>query len=118
MSTYAEFLARKKRVALGVGVSVAELPSQLYDWQAAIVRWALRKGRAAIFADCGLGKTYMQTAWASAIPGRVLILAPLCVAEQTVREAANLHIPIQYAKCNSGRAYRGLGCGARHCRKR
>jgi len=100
MSTYAEFLARKKRVALGMGIRAedAALPSLLYNWQAAIVRWALRKGRAAIFADCGLGKTYMQTAWAQAIPGRVLILAPLCVAEQTVREAANLNIPIVYAK--------------------
>jgi len=100
MSTYAEFLARKKRVALGMGIRAEDvaLPSQLYNWQAAIVRWALRKGRAAIFADCGLGKTYMQTAWAAAIPGRVLILAPLCVAEQTVREAANLNIPIVYAK--------------------
>lgn len=56
MSTYAEFLARKKRVALGVGIEAADLPSKLYDWQRAIVRWALRKGRAAIFADCGLTK--------------------------------------------------------------
>lgn len=101
MSTYAAFLEKKKRVAAGVGIRGADLPSKLYDWQAAIVRWALRKGRAAIFADCGLGKSYMQIAWANAIPGRVLILAPLCVAEQTVREGAKLDIPIQYAQRGS-----------------
>ncbi len=97
MSTYAAFLEKKKRVAGAVGLRADTLPSQLFDWQAVIVRWALRKGRAAIFADCGLGKTYIQTAWAQAIPGRVLILAPLCVAEQTVREAATMDIPIAYA---------------------
>jgi hypothetical protein len=97
--TYAEFLDRKRRVAGSLGITAAvPLPSSLYDWQRAIVRWALRKGRAAIFADCGLGKTFMQTAWASSIPGRVLILAPLCVAEQTVREAAKLDIPVVYAR--------------------
>jgi superfamily II DNA or RNA helicase len=74
------------------------LPSALYPWQAAIVRWAVRKGRAAIFADCGLGKTFMQTAWAQAIGVRALLLAPLCVAEQTVAEAAKLGIAVRYAR--------------------
>ncbi len=99
MTGYQEFIARKRRTApeKGISASVADLPAQLYDWQSAIVRWALRKGRAAIFADCGLGKTFMQTGWAQAIPGRTLILAPLCVAEQTVREAASIGVPIQYA---------------------
>lgn len=97
---YAAFLEHKKRTAppLGIKAVDADLPGQLYDWQSAIVRWALLKGRAAIFADCGLGKSFMQVAWAHAIPGRVLILAPLCVAEQTVREAAKLGIAIVYAK--------------------
>ena len=98
--SYLDFLARKKRVVTNSGIDArtVTLPAPLYDWQAAIVRWALGKGKAAIFADCGLGKTYMQIAWAAAIPGRVLILAPLCVAEQTVREAAALGIAVQYAK--------------------
>ncbi len=97
---YSEFLQRKRRTVANRGIDAAriDLPPALYDWQAAIVRWALRKGRAAILADCGLGKSFMQIAWAAAIPGRVLILAPLCVAEQTVSEAAKLGIPIQYAK--------------------
>lgn len=99
MSDYAAFINRKRRVAatLGIRGTDANLPSLLYDWQAAIVRWALSKGRAAIFADCGLGKSFMQIAWAAAIPGRVLILAPLCVAEQTVSEAAKLGILVRYA---------------------
>jgi hypothetical protein len=96
--SYAAFLERKQRKAHAAGLKPQALPSELYPWQTVIVRWALRKGRAAIFADCGLGKTYMQAAWAQAIPGRVLILAPLCVAEQTVREAAHMDIPIVYAK--------------------
>lgn len=105
--SYADFLAKKKRVWTGIGHEPESLPPQLYDWQAAITRWALRKGRAAIFADCGLGKTFMQVAWANALPGRVLLLAPLCVAEQTVAEAAKLGIEIHYAHhATEGRGHR------------
>lgn len=95
--SYAEFLNRKRRVYTGAGVEPGELPSALYPWQVAIVRWALRKGRAAIFADCGLGKTFMQVAWANALNAPTLLLAPLCVAEQTVSEAAKLGIEVVYA---------------------
>ena len=96
---YADFLTAKRRVYTGHGLpTVPELPPELYDWQAAIVRWALRKGRAAIFADCGLGKTFMQVAWADALNVPTLILAPLCVAEQTVAEAAKLGVEIVYAQ--------------------
>ena len=96
--SYAAFLESKKRLHVGVGVAPAALPSQLYDWQAAIVRWALRKGRCAIFADCGLGKSFMQIAWAHALNVQTLFLAPLCVAEQTVEEAAKLGIELAYAE--------------------
>ncbi len=97
--SYADFLTRKKRVFAGYGVSsLPTLPSKLYPWQTALVRWALRKGRAAIFADCGLGKTFMQVAWANALDVPVLLLAPLCVAEQTVAEAAKLGISVVYAR--------------------
>lgn len=95
---YSDFLAGKKRVWQGDGIDVEHLPSQLFPWQAAIVKWALRKGRAAIFADCGLGKSFMQLAWAQALPCRVLILAPLCVAEQTVAEGIKLGVPVVYAR--------------------
>lgn len=97
MSTYAAFLEKKARVWTGAGIPDAPLPAPLFDWQSAIVRWALRKGRAAIFADCGLGKTFMQLAWAQAIDGPVLLLAPLCVAEQSVHEAARLGLSLHYA---------------------
>lgn len=95
---YGEFLATKRRVWVGDGIEDATLPAALFPWQAAIVRWALRKGRAAIFADCGLGKSFMQLAWAAALPGRTLILAPLCVAEQTVSEGQKLGVPVVYAR--------------------
>ncbi len=97
MSTYAEFLATKSRVWQGAGVANAHILPALFPFQQALVRWALKKGRAAIFADCGLGKSPMQLAWASQIPGRVLILAPLCVAEQTVAEGAKFGIEVVYA---------------------
>jgi hypothetical protein len=100
MTTYAEFLDHKRRVvtARGIDARRIDLPEVLYDWQAALVRWALRKGRAAIFADCGLGKTFMQIAWADALNVPTLLLAPLCVAEQTVAEAAKLGIAVHYAR--------------------
>lgn len=98
--SYAAFLDRKRRVASQAGIDArhVDLPDVLYDWQAALVRWALRKGRAAIFADCGLGKTFMQVAWAEALHVPTLMLAPLCVAEQTVAEAAKLGIEVVYAR--------------------
>lgn len=97
--SYQEFLARKRRVAEPVGIRAERLPSALFPWQAAIVRWALRKGRAAVFADCGLGKTIMQLAWAQATNERALIFAPLCVAEQTVVEGdQRLGLSVRYAR--------------------
>jgi len=98
MMNYADFLARKAKVFHGSGIDARELPAKLYDWQAAITRWALRKGRAALFEDCGLGKTFQQVAWASAIGERTLFLAPLCVAEQTVWEAAKLNVDVRYCQ--------------------
>ena len=99
--SYAAFLDRKQRLHYGDGVREAILPVKLFDWQAAMTRWALRKGRAALFADCGLGKTPMQLAWANAVPGRVLILAPLCVADQTVSEGVKFGVEVHYAKAQN-----------------
>ena len=103
MTAYADFLTAKKRIYTGRGIDAAplDLPDPLYRWQSAIVRWALRKGRAAIFADCGLGKTFMQVAWADALNVPTLFLAPLCVAEQTVAEAAKLGVGLHYAQDHS-----------------
>ena len=94
---YQTFLASKRREFHGDGLDGARLPAQLYGWQRAMVAWALAKGRGAIFSDCGTGKTFMQVAWAAAVPGPVLMFAPLCVAEQTIAEAAKLGITIRYA---------------------
>lgn len=89
---YSEFLAKKKMVDSPTGLkSVPELNPMLFDFQRDIVKWALKRGRAAIFADCGMGKTAMQLEWARHVPGGVLIVAPLAVAEQTIREAVKFH---------------------------
>lgn len=69
-----------------------------------MVRWALRKGRAAIFADTGLGKTIMQLAWAQHAGARVLILAPLGVARQTVREGQRWGIGVEYRRSGADAA--------------
>ena len=83
---YAEFLKSKIVVDAPSGLSVVPaLNKYLFQFQRDIVTWALRRGRAAIFADCGMGKTAMQLEWAKHIDGKVLILAPLAVAQQTVR---------------------------------
>jgi superfamily II DNA or RNA helicase len=99
MSAYADFLDKKRRVAAPLGIGLeAPLPDLLFPWQRAIVKWAAKKGRAAIFADCGLGKTFMQLAWAQAMGAKTLILAPLCVAEQTADEASKLGMVVPYAR--------------------
>ena len=91
--TYKEFLENKRFVleSSGFDIDKSELNPMLYDFQKDIVRWALKKGKACIFADCGLGKTPMQLSWAYQVHkhtgGKILILAPLAVADQTKREA-------------------------------
>lgn len=98
-SQYQEFLQRKAISDPATGLDVVPpLNSQLFDFQRDIVAWALRRGRAAIFADCGMGKTPMQLEWANKIPGRVLILAPLAVAQQTVREGEKFGITSKYER--------------------
>src|SRR3990167_7653523 len=92
---YEDFLIGKRREWSGQGVSYFSLPPSLYPFQAALTSWGLRKGRAAIFADTGLGKTAMQIAWAVNIPGRVLILAPLCVGEQTIAEGQRIGVLVR-----------------------
>lgn len=99
---YHTFLARKTGLERDGGITPPALPSFLYDFQASLVEWALRKGRAAIFADCGLGKTPMQLVWADAIAQHarkpVLILTPLAVGHQTQTEAEKFGIDAQRSK--------------------
>ena len=102
MKDYGAFLAAKLIEDSLSGFTPGKLNSMLFDWQADIVRWALKRGRAAIWADCGLGKTPMQLAWADAVArhekGRVLILAPLAVTKQTVCEGVKFGYEVAVAR--------------------
>lgn len=95
-SGFAAFLERKSQSEGMHGFAPTYLHPDLFDFQSDLVDWATRKGRAAIMADCGLGKTLMQLVWAQnvveATNGNVLILAPLAVAGQIVREAEKFGI--------------------------
>ena len=100
--SYSKFLIDKAFVSPPCGLkSIPNLSPQLFPFQRDIVRWALRRGRAAIFADCGMGKTFMQLEWARHIPGNVLILAPLAVSGQTVKEGEKFHEPVRYCRDQS-----------------
>ena len=94
--SYEEFLERKLHTGADHGFDPVFMPDQLFDFQQALVQWAVRKGRAAIFADCGLGKTAMQLTWAQNVAQHtdrpVLILTPLAVAAQTIREGEKFGI--------------------------
>jgi superfamily II DNA or RNA helicase len=106
MSTdYATFLASKRPVARPTGFDpVGEINPKLFPWQALIVEWALKQGRAAIWADCGLGKSGMQLTWADHVCRHtgvdVLILTPLAVARQMKREAEKFGV--EATVCRTG----------------
>jgi superfamily II DNA or RNA helicase len=96
---YETFLASKIKNDVPAGIAEGvNLSEKLFDFQADIVRWALRRGRAAIFADCGLGKSAMQLQWAQQVQRYtdkpVLILAPVAVSEQTVREGLKFDVAV------------------------
>lgn len=96
---YTDFIASKKVADQSSGLYVVpELNPMLFDFQRAIVGWSLRRGRAAIFADCGLGKTPMQLEWANNVPGRVIIVAPLAVGPQTEREGIKFGVNARYMR--------------------
>lgn len=94
--SYVDFLNDKAQLNGDHGFEALWLPEWLFDFQAALVEWSLRKGRSAIFADCGLGKTPMQLVWAENVArktnGNVLILTPLAVSFQAMREAEKFGI--------------------------
>lgn len=102
---YHDFVNGKSLANAFSGFDPVVIHDCLYDFQKAIVEWAVKKGRAAIFADTGLGKTAMQLAWADNVvkhtQGSVLVIAPLCVAQQTVREGEKYGIPVHYCRSQS-----------------
>lgn len=99
---YQEFLDGKRQTAQACGFVPGEISESLFAWQRQIVRWALQRGRAALFLDTGLGKTACQLEWARHVIGRtdgnVLILAPLAVAGQTVREGEKFGVEVTLCK--------------------
>lgn len=107
---YGDFLATKRRTApeIGPAIDPSELHPALFPFQRALTAWAVRKGRCALFADTGLGKTLMQLAWAQALGVRTLILAPLAVTAQTVAEGARWGIPVTYARAQADAAGGGI----------
>ena len=104
MDAYAEFLARKAIVDQPTGFAeVPLLPEAMFPFQRDITAWALKRGRAALFAGTGLGKSYMELVWAHAVVaatgGMVLLLTPLAVSVQMIREAEKFGIPARRVGC-------------------
>ena len=99
---YDKFIAAKSKTVQATGFEPREITAPLFDWQKSVVRWAVRNGRAALFEDCGLGKTVQQLEWAHQISEHtqspVLILTPLSVAHQTAHESQKFGISAKVAK--------------------
>lgn len=108
--TYDSFLQRKSQLAPDAGFEPILVPDFLFPFQRALVEWGIRKGRAAFFADCGLGKSPMQLVWAENVVLHsnkpVLIATPLAVAAQTLREAAKFGIEAHVSR--DGKVYPGI----------
>lgn len=103
MSDYQEFLKTKRTTAkaYGIDVPLSSINTVLFPFQRDVVRWACKKGRAAIFLDTGLGKTLIQLEWARLMGVQTLIVAPLSVARQTAREGHKIGVNVQYARHQS-----------------
>lgn len=102
--SYDDLIARKSAATVFPGIEPGEIAPYLFPHQRDLTRWALRRGRAAIFADTGLGKMLMELEWARHVAerGRVLILAPLAVAQQIEREARRFNVPCAYRRADAG----------------
>ena len=99
---YSTFIERKSQLGSSAGFEPLFMPDFLFPFQRALVEWAVRKGRCAIFADCGLGKTPMQLVWAQNVVEKtckpVLVLTPLSVGAQTIREAGKFGIEAKQSR--------------------
>jgi DNA modification methylase len=103
---YKDFLEKKFNIDIESGFKTnIKINDKLYDFQKDIVKWSLRKGRSAIFADCGLGKTPIQLEWSFHVNKKtkkpILIFAPLAVSKQTVREGKKFNIKVGIAEIES-----------------
>lgn len=99
--TYASFLCRKSQLDGDFGFEPTYVPDQLFDFQKSMVEWACRKGRAALFEDCGLGKSFQELVWSENVVrktnGRVLLLTPIAVGTQMIGEAEKFGIEARRA---------------------
>jgi len=102
LDDYKQFIASKSQLSGSFGFEPVWIPEWLFDFQRSLVEWSIRLGRSAIFADCGLGKTPMQLAWAENVVRHtnkpVMIVTPLAVGAQTVAEAAKFGITARRTK--------------------
>jgi superfamily II DNA or RNA helicase len=103
--SYQEWIEAKYNVPRFDSAPIVGVTDAAFPHQRDLILWALRKGRAALFADTGLGKTLMQLEWARNVSsaGRVLVVAPLAVCEQTVAEGASFGIECGYCREDNGR---------------
>lgn len=103
MSDYATFLASKRRSVgqCGHEIDPGDIHPMLHDFQRDIVQWAVRKGRPGLFTTTGTGKTFMQLEYARLSGDTALVVAPLAVCQQTVREAAKLDLDVRYVRDGS-----------------
>lgn len=107
---YSNFLQRKSQLDSYSGFEPVWMPDFLFDFQQSLVDWAIRKGKAALYEDCGLGKTPQQLVWAENVIRKtnrpVIIIAPLAVSSQTVREAEKFDIDCK--RSNDGTVHRNI----------
>lgn len=99
-TAYQEFLASKAHDFHGSGknISPTDINPMLFPFQRDVTAWAVRKGRAAVFLDTGMGKSFVQIEWSRLLGERTLIVAPLSVARQTIREARKIDVDIRYVR--------------------
>lgn len=102
LSEYDQLIARKIRAVESVGFEPVPLVVPAFDWQKLVIEWAVKRGRCALFEECGLGKTLQQLEWARQVSIHtqkpVLILCPLAVAEQTVAEGMKFGVPVTHCR--------------------
>ena len=109
MTNYKEFLERKSQLSGEYGFEPVFMPDALFDFQKALVTWALRKGRGAIFADCGLGKSLMSLTWCQNVAqktgGKTLIVTPLAVGKQFEKEGEKFGLECRVSRDGSPKGH-------------
>lgn len=110
MTGYSNFIDRKSQRVSDGGFDPVFMPDFLFDFQRSLVEWSLRKGRGALFEDCGLGKTPQQLVWAENVHRHtnkpVLVVTPLAVSQQTIREGVKFGIEVR--RTQDGVAHPGI----------